>query len=493
MIPANAFNLLKRQGFKRYLSQDTLAWVLIGLSSLLLGIWALKGTIALRNILLGVESVISIYCLFISYRFNYLGLRKNRIKNLLPLLLLASMFLWVIVHSIFFTRYPAVQHSELTSTWFRAILASIVGAGTGRALIVVSKKQIEPTFGLWLGILFSFCYLLFQYLLKAVAHSRIFTIDYSGYIVYGKISGVLIGSVFIAALLGAILDNCFKYRQRMELPILFFLAISLLLPLYVYVFVLDTRNGIALALFSILQAILILVYRSIKAKVIKLDNQSQKNRVGNHKLKIFNVVLVMLGVIIIVAVIYAHTVLNTGWHTIIEDAKIGIQVSEFSNWQNPQVQGYPSTVDGRTVIPNTYERFAWATAGLTIFMPENPLGVGILKEPFRILLLDKYPNGGAYIPSTHSAWIEIGLAYGYPGLILLMGSLLSIFWLSVTESDSKFQYSAMLLSSTLLLLYLVGEISSQHSIEILCFMITMLTFLLFLRSDAKYSVANIEY
>jgi hypothetical protein len=138
--------------------------------------------------------------------------------------------------------------------------------------------------------------------------------------------------------------------------------------------------------------------------------------------------------------------------------------------------GYPQNATGAIVKINTYERLAWATAGATIFLPQNPLGIGILKNPFTILLKQNYPNSGAYIPSTHSAWVEIALAFGYPGLLLMLGALLSLFALS-TQSSGTFQFLPLLLSIGLILLYTIGEISSQHSIEMLCFLIALMTVL----------------
>ena len=63
-------------------------------------------------------------------------------------------------------------------------------------------------------------------------------------------------------------------------------------------------------------------------------------------------------------------------------------------------------------------------------MPKNPYGLGILKGPFTTLMKESYPNGTTYLPSTHSAWVEIGLAFGYLGLFLLLTALFSLdIWL----------------------------------------------------------------
>lgn len=476
MISAIASNHLKRQGFKRYLSQDTLAWVLIGLSSLLLGIWALKGTIALRNILLALESIISLYCISKFYRANRVSQQKMALIHFLPIVLLGLMFLWVICHFLFLTRYPQIQFAELTSTWLRAFLGAIVGAGTGLSILIVSKQKPHALLFLIVGIFFSFCFMLFQYLIKALSRHNVFAIDFDGYIAYGKISGVLMGIILISLILGTLLDIYQRPPQKINFTIQFFSLVSCLLAIYSYVFILNTRNGIALALFSVVQAILILIICKNKKRLCNLDHeQSQKTKLFSSSFNSINFLIILSGVVILLTMIYAHLKFNSGWYSVLEDAKIGMQIDQFKNWQNPQAYGYPQNIEGRTVVANTYERFAWASAGLRIFLPENPWGIGVLKEPFRILLLEKYPNAGAYIPSTHSAWVEIGLAYGYLGIILMAGSVLSIFLLAFSKLNAMHRYAALLLSSALLLLYLVGEVSSQHSIEMLCFLVAMLT------------------
>lgn len=155
------------------------------------------------------------------------------------------------------------------------------------------------------------------------------------------------------------------------------------------------------------------------------------------------------------------------------DTRIGLQIDKYPNWQNPRSPDYPANELGKVVKSNAYERIAWATAGVTIFIPENPLGVGMLSKPFGALLNAKYPNSGNYILSTHSAWVELTLAFGIPALIFTLGALLVILALSVA-AKGYFKLLPVTLSFAIIMLYTVGEISSQHSIEILYFWIALL-------------------
>ena len=103
----------------QYKPRDIVGLALILISSILLGIWAVKGTIALRNILLGIGAPISIYY---CYQYFKLSTQKIPFKNFIPIIMLGLMFCWVIFHYFFLSRFPDIQLHELKSTWFRALI-----------------------------------------------------------------------------------------------------------------------------------------------------------------------------------------------------------------------------------------------------------------------------------------------------------------------------------------------------------------------------------
>ena len=443
-------------------SKDVLGYCLIILSSALLGIWAVKGTIALRNSLLGIETILStIYCM----RFFKANEQKILFKNWTPLILLGLMFCWVIFHYFFLTRFPEQQFHELTSTWLRSGLAVIVGVGTGMAI----RKRPNAVNFLWLGILASFAYLFYQYIPKAIALNSFFVPlpDNVSYIFYGKISGVLAGTILVVGLLGTMADVIKRGQFWGVLTTAVLWLLGTASALYAYVFIFDTRNGVGLAAIFFIIMSITAIFQLIKAFLGRKMDLSAP---------------LLLALIIFSAVMLGwfgmqHLKHNSGWSTMWEDTKTAIQIEKYPNWQNPAVMGYPQNANGEGVKANTYERLAWASAGARIFLPENALGVGILSKPFTTLLMQKYPNGGAYIPSTHSAWVEIALAFGYPGLLLTLGALFSLLCISVSFAGPH-QYLTSLLSLGLILLYTVGEISSQHAIELLCFLIALMSALL---------------
>ena len=120
------------------LPQQPIEKLLIVLVSLLVGIWLMRETIALRNILLVICTLLSIYYLY-KNASELFSKRAISTKNWAPIFLIALLFLWVIVHYIFFSIEPIKQFEELTSTWLRSLMACIIGFTVG--LIISNHTQ----------------------------------------------------------------------------------------------------------------------------------------------------------------------------------------------------------------------------------------------------------------------------------------------------------------------------------------------------------------
>lgn len=440
---------------------DYLGGFLIVMASILLGIWATKNTIALRNILLVLGSILSVVYvarLFLKNGFTF----QISFTRVIPIMLLLAMFIWVLVHYLFFSRMPELQLQELKSTWLRAFLAFIFAIGIGMA--IRQKSGVMPI--LWLGILGSFVILFLQYIPKALSNNSLMATDwYGGYYIYiGKINGVLMGTLMLAGLGGAWIDKVRQsgIKDSFWESIIFFLGF--IFSLYAYVFIFDTRNGLALA------ALLIFGWLAFGFYFVISRVLAKKTIPG--------LVPISISVLLITLIFgwfgTQQINRNAGWSTMIEDAKISVQIEKFPNWKNTEKMGFPSTEDGRVVAGNTYERVAWATVGLSL-IPKNPLGLGILHRTFTKLLQDDFP--GASPPSTHSAWIELTLAFGIPGLVMIAGALISIILLTVFSPPKRFVGSVLSLSMVILAIYTVGELSVQHAVEILFFLITLLAVL----------------
>jgi hypothetical protein len=441
-------------------------WILVVLSSTLLGIWAVKETIAFRNILLVSGTLFSIYYIVQEWRYGDLKAQCS-IWKLLPLLLVALTFVWVLSHYIFFSVDPVKQFAELGSTWLRALMAFIIGFATG-----LSLKNYPNRFNLlWLGVLIAFLVLFYQYIPRALDQNKLLVLDYDHYLFHLKFNTVLVGMILIAGIDGALLDHlrASQYHwSNLRLWYLLYWLLGTSLTLWAFVYIVDARNGIGLS--TILYG-----FWFICALVFFI--QSQTRRLNLKSLLVF--LTTGIGLCLILYFAYLQTTVNRGWHTLIDDVKVAVQIDRYPHWQNPAQMGYPKRDDGKIVTPNTYERVAWAIAGSRAIL-QNPKGVGVLAYPFA-----KHPNAPKKMLedtsrpgiATHSGWVELGLAFGLPILILIFLAI-AITFITATRDPYPAKLTTLGLLVTFFFMFATGELAINHGLEILFYFLAFLPSLL---------------
>lgn len=457
-------------------SRKNLEWLLIVLSSILLGIWAVKDTIALRNILLVSSTLFSIYYIVQEWRHGELK-EQFTIWKVLPILMIALTFVWVVAHYFFFSLDPTKQFQELESTWLRALMASIIGIATGLAL----RNQPNRLNLLWFGVLIAFLVLFCQYIPRSLAQNKLLVPDYDHYLFHMKINTVLMGMILIAGIDGALLDylRASQYRwSNMRLWYFLYWLLGTSLTLWAFVYIVNARNGIGLS--TILYG-----FWFICALVFFIHSQ-----ISCLNFKSLQALLITgIGLFLILYFAYLQTAVNKDWHTLIDDAKIAVQIDRYDHWQNPAQMGYPKRDDGQMVAPNTYERVAWAVAGSRAIIA-YPQGVGALAYPFA-----KHPNAPPKMVvgpntqgiATHSGWVELGLAFGIPMLGLIFGALLVTF---IEAARHAYPARMTVLGFAVLIasLYTVGEVTIQHGVEILFYLLALVPALLLTKQNTGKSV-----
>ncbi len=454
-------------------SKDTYGLFIIFFSSFLLGIWATTNTIALRNILLVITTLISLVYLKRLFKDGQLFFLKTRIFSLglldwAPLGLILSMFIWLIVHYLFFSQFPEKQWDELTSTWLRAFLAAIIGFSCAIAL----RRNQSFAWLLWLGLIVSFLVLLYQYIPKAIAKNSLFAPDYFGnYIYWAKFNGVLAGIILFAGTLGLSIDSlrqlqtdpCAKVNESHRLNkaiILIVITLGLLLPIYSFVFIFNAKNGVGVAaILLIFWFIVVSIY--LWNQFFKNEGLKQSGRKWARWIATYLIILMIFSWFT-----YQHTKNNPGWESLIEDIHISAQTDTYQNWKNPSKFGYPLHGDGSSVTANTYERMAWGIVGFKLIV-KNPLGNGVLRSfPQQMKQTGIEFNHAAY---THSAWIDLGLSYGWLGVLLIPTALFLCLIVSIDKYRGPYRATVSFLAVSFLVLYLIGEYAFQHGIEILIF------------------------
>ena len=440
--------------------------ILLVLSSLLLSIWLMRGTIALRNILLVTCAILSIFYLVKNFHELFVKI-KIPLKNWMPIILIGLLFIWVLIHLFFFSYEPILQLKELSSTWLRSFMACIIGFTIG---LIVNKN---PNRFNWLmfALISGFLILFYQYVGLVWQSGNLFQQMWWVSIYWGKINQVLLGTLFIGGSL-AFYENSYSIKNTANSAgelgseiftksILYLLGI--LLALHCFVFEIDTRNGIGIS------TILLIIFflRFIWSLLARAAHG--KSHVNWQFAAVLVLLLTIMGFFA-----YQQTQKNIGWKNPLEDMQISAQVDQYKNWQvTPAAPVY--TPAGRLIPLNTYERTAWMIVAAQV-IHQRPWGYGLLHNSFgRTIKLD-IPSSD--LTASHNGWLDFGLSFGVIGLVLLLGSLLSTLGLSFS-SNGAMRLTIFWSSISLLLCYTLGELMVYHGMEFLIFWLSLLPMLLF--------------
>lgn len=413
------------------------------LSLLLLSIWPIPHTIGMRNILLGLGFLVALFVLW--DKRNQLTWKKS-----LPTVIILIFFLWLIFHYFFLSMDPSAQIKELQSTWLRSFLAGFIAFSLA---MLLSKKPIWR-FCLYLGILVPVIVYLYSYAQVVITTQNILHLNFSGLIDHKIVLG------YVGVLFTAIAFGIFSFWStgnqnitivKSMVGILLLLGIAATLASFILV---NTRNGIGA--FTILMFLWILVYlfQSIKSKKYLEP-------------VIFLVLLIPLGVFSI----QKHLSLNNQWNTLWADIKVGYQIDKFDHWQS-HAKGYPQNELSTRVNVSTYERTAWATAGLR-YLSQNPMGAGLLADSFGKMAAKNGIESHS-LRFTHSGWIDLTLAIGIPGTLLIFLSMLSsLYWAMKRQSELASVTVWLLFAITIF--WLIAELATnKHFVEMLIFILVFL-------------------
>ena len=443
-------------------SFSILSALIIFISSALLAVWSLRNTIALRNALLAIGTLTALFLLWqYSKRCKAQASHTQNLSlgRYTPIALSFVMLIWVVIHYIFFTSEPGQQFQELTSTWVRVLESLLIGTATG---LVLRDHPRRAQF-LWFGIFCGFIYLLAHYLGMYFQTGQSFMPNYYFSSPFGnKINTVLMGGLFISAICGSSAGALIANRPHYPWQIYCYWLLGVLAILFAFTTIIDTRNGVGVGIIL------------IASWVLYIGISKLRQQIRSSKLDWKIGLAALIPVVLIVIFVQQHLSINRGWNHFIDDVTVAVKIDEVPNWQDVKKYGYPKTASGEPVYPNNYERAAWATAGIHS-ISKNPLGYGMLEHSLGKVIRQSYPE--AMIRSSHSAWIDLGLAFGIPGLILTLGALLSTIVLAL-KSKSPNRLVVIWIAADILLTFTIAEVSSKHTIEILFFCIALLNTML---------------
>ena len=429
------------------LTIDCLAFIVMGSVSII------QNTIFLRNAALGIGACIGVYLV---YR------NRHHLVNskALPIALITLLFIWILVHYLFFSTDVASQYRELTGIWKRVLLGFIFALGLGLSVPKASKLNIYL-------ILIGFGATIIVYYLRQFIHlaglsdlSFFFTLNYSRpelpqYIPKYYMT-VFVIPVVAFAYYG--LSQLFTSGSKYKYSAIFLIIVLLVASLYIF-YKSGNKNGVLYFLCITLFFLGHIV-------------------VGNYKrLNYWNAIFLIVIALLLVTAFQSMSVIQsqgkykTSWSHFISDAKVAVNFDRFDRWkysEEEEIYPYPKNEYGVTVNPSNYERVAWSIKGVELAV-ENPLGYGLLINSFGELAKQKWPE--STLNHSHSGWIDLALGLGIPGLFLILISV-GLTVSNCIKSKNVYANAGAWVLLAMCLVFVSSEVAERILFDYFIFLIT---------------------
>ena len=372
----------------------------------LCAVWGIPETMGFRNTALITGAVLSLYPI---YRFRHYFLQVNAI----PIWLVILLFIWAILHLFMFSHEYSLQLLEFRRIWRYAAIAVIFAIGLGLSLASANANQ-----GRWWALIyFGLCSPVLIYLLKYTLTTyedqlgiqvppslKIYFWSQPHYVPKSDYVAFCLPVLAIALgrMKSALLNERFGWRKLFA-TLIHLLVIAATLFLF---YKQDVKNGMIYA------ALLCLIF-------VAFLFFSKTYRVNFWR----NTVILLSALGIFIIPLYLHIKENDSWRTLVADTKVAVQLDQYQQWKYAGAQGYPDNEFGKSVSVTNYERAAWFLVGSKLSI-ESPMGYGLIEDSFKKMAKMKWPEVSPNLSHTHSGWLDLILAVGFPGFFLIMGSLL---------------------------------------------------------------------
>jgi O-Antigen ligase len=414
---------------------------------MLMVIWPLPDTMALRNLLLLSGTGLGLWLIYQS-RSVFMQ------RDAWPIWLLLLFFIWILVQFFFVTNQSNEHLSELGGVWLRTLTSAITGAAAGLATLAISNRRNKIATTLLLAglcatsVLYLITYLAFCVKQGVWIAPPFFLPNYRGKPPIVVFVGLALIAYYLKVVEAAMQGAWGKLAAW---------GVLVLLSLFDFVFV-GTKNGILI--FAVTTVVFLFLY-------------ARKRRLQVRQRTSLRIMVGLFAIAIIPAFFY-HVEQNAAWKDIVPNVVTAWDIDTNQQWKQWEGQvPLPTNQNGQTVDGSTYARVAWAHAGLRL-IKENLLGYGLLHHSFGALAIQKWEDfhkpSGITRGATHSAWIDLTLGVGVPGLCIIFTSMFAAFYRS--RRDVGFWRNYALWSVlTLLLIFLIEEVASDLYVEFLFFLI----------------------
>lgn len=433
--------------------------VLVSLFALLWAIWIQPHTIALRQALLTIGSILGLYVMS-----QNLHLFKTR--RAIPIYLIGLLFAWITFHLFFLSHQYELQLAEYFTIWKRIAWSVPFAIGLGIVLSQPSSKTASDQDS------------------SMLRYKGVWWIFYAGIVAPTVIYLIRTLLMFMAGKLGWQLPSFAMHWPPSstwhitKMSIVFFCLPALALACSQCIRVANQKTQNSLLSMTLYVGTIVAVLA-----VFYLEN-TKNGFVYSAILMVVMLVKIILirksrwtwrdSVIIFLAVAgmtflgVRHVQQNDSWKTLASDLRVAQQLEKIDAWKYYGSKGYPVNDLGKRVSVTNYERATWAQVGLGM-IGELPLGYGLVYKSFGYYGKDKWPDSTLF--QAHSAWLDLILGIGIPGVFLLVLAAALALKNASQVTPQFWSVIALWMLSSITLLMTTTEVSQQIYIDALVFLI----------------------
>ena len=360
-------------------------------------IWSITGTIALRQTLLLLLCAAAVLAGVDTHQVRCCAKRTG-------VLLLLVLTAWIVLHNQFLAWDPARSWGESTQ-WFRSMLCLALG------IVLACPSRQPATTARWKYWASALAAAWALHLVLNIAlkdwRSQTFVAALQSATPIGTRDMVsYLGTGLLALMLA---DGVARAAGRTSL---FALSNKVL---WSSVFAATALTAATMTRNSI---VVMALEWAIAMAVLIASSASRQQRVRRGA-------LALAALLLVAAATSANFVLDARWQTFTDSARIAWDI-EHNDWWIDQVEHpQPKTAQGIPVDPSAYSRIAWLR-GASHMIAEYPLGTGYDRNAFRRTLMRHYGAANTASGHAHAGLLDFTLATGVPGGLLFIAALLML-------------------------------------------------------------------
>lgn len=418
------------------------------LATLLMFVWSIVGTIALRNT----------FILWVLVALPFLHVDRAHLRRSLcqgGVIALTVLTGWIVIHNLFFA-WDAARSWYESVQWFKAILCLLLGV----ALMCAPREADgRSRWQIWIvGACLAWAlHLVLNVLLKDYGSQSILAALQAPTLIGSRDMVSYLGTGLLAVLLADVVTRLSHTGHLLPLGVRSLWAA--LLGTILLTTATMTRNALPVMAVEIVMAIAAIIGASA--------TRTQKLRRGGMAAGVL---------VLIVVAAWANLKLDSRWNTFADSARIAWDI-DHNNWWIDQVKNpRPLDAEGVQVEHSAYNRIAWMR-GACRMIATYPMGVGYDRNAFRRSLMKYYGAANTASGHAHAGIFDFTLATGLPGGFLLVASMLLLIgtgWRRWRRERDASGLALAIFVASYLLRAAVDGIVRDHMLEQAMFVIGLL-------------------